>query len=327
MRDRCEVGTDSCRLAEPAAKSGGNGHSHGHDHAHAHGLSAHAHARLHDRRRLLFALGLSAVVFVAELVGGLWSHSLALISDAGHVLADMSGLLISLIAIFFAARPPTSRRTFGYHRLEILAAMVNGVILVGLAAVVVYAAIHRLGSPGHVHAEIMLPIAGAGLIANLAGAWVLHGAHTLNARSAYLHVLSDALSSVAVLIGGALIAWSPRFAIVDPILGLIIAAVVVAGAIRLLREGLDVLLEAVPRGLDVEAVRSGVREVPGVVDVHDLHIWCITSGLFALSAHIVVEDGTASDPLLRQVKDLLLKEHHIGHSTLQIESTSYDRPD
>ena len=327
MKDRCEASIDSCRLSDPAANGHGHGHSHHNGNDHDHGPSSHAHTRLHDRRRLLFTLGLSSMVFVAELVGGLWSHSLALVSDAGHVLADMSGLLISLIAIYFAARPATSRRTFGYHRLEILAAVVNGVVLVGLAAVVVYAALQRLGAPTHVHAEIMLPVAAGGLIANLAGAWLLHGAHTLNARSAYLHVLSDALSSVAVLVGGSLIAWSPRFAIVDPILGLIIAAVVVAGAIRLLREGLDVLLEAVPRGLDVEKVRSGVREVPGVVDVHDLHIWCITSGLLALSAHIVIEDGTASDPLLRQVKDFLLKEHHIGHSTLQIESTSYDRPD
>lgn len=320
MNDRCEAGDESCLPPQAPPPHDHKDHDHDHDHAHSH-----SHGRARDRRRLLFALGLSTTIFVAELIGGLASGSLALVSDAGHVFADMSGLLISLLALLFASRPPTARRTFGYHRLEILAAVVNGVILVGLAAIVVYAAIQRIGAPSHVDAEIMLPIAGIGLVANLVAAWLLHGAHTLNVRSAYLHVLSDALSSIAVLVGGTIIAFNPRLTIVDPILGLAIAAVVVAGALRLLREAVDVLLEAVPRGVDLEVVRDGVRQVPGIVDVHDLHIWCITSGLFALSAHIVIEDGTASDPLLRQVKDFLRKKHRIDHSTIQIESTAYDR--
>lgn len=267
------------------------------------------------------------MVFLAEIIGGLASGSLALVSDAGHVLADMSGLLISLMALFLAAKPATVRRTFGYHRLEILAAVANGVILLALAAVVVFEAIHRIGAPTQVRPGIMLPVAAAGLVANLTAAWLLHGAHTLNARSAYLHVLSDALSSLAVVVGGALIALNGRLTFIDPILGLLIAGIVVFGAFRLLREAIDILLEAVPRGVDLETVRSCVQGLPGIVDVHDLHIWTITSGLFAMSAHVVVDDVSACDDLLRRVKDVLKHEHRISHSTIQIESTAYDRPD
>src|SRR5262249_5589079 len=187
-----------------------------------------------DRRRLLATMGLSATIFVAELVGGLVSGSLALVSDAGHVLADMSGLAVSLLAILFAGRPPTARRTLGYHRLEIPAAVVNRAVLVGLAAVVLYEAVHRLGTPHAVRADIMLPVAGVGLVANLAGAWLLHGAETLNVRSAYLHVLSDAASSLAVVIGGVVLALRPEATLVDPILGIAIAIVVLIGALRLL---------------------------------------------------------------------------------------------
>jgi cobalt-zinc-cadmium efflux system protein len=346
VKDRCEAGDDSCLPEASGAKLGAgtpahahdhHGHDHGHDHDghdhhhhdhdHDHGPARHGELRASDRKRLLFALGLSCSIFVAELVGGLLSRSLALVSDAGHVLADMSGLFVSLVAITLASRPPTAKRTFGYHRLEILAALANGVVLVTLAALVVSAAVQRLGAPVEVHADIMLPVAGLGLVANTTGAWLLHGAHSLNARSAYLHVLSDALSSLAVLVGGAVIAIWPRLAFIDPLLGLLIAAVVVNGAVRLLREAVDVLLEAVPRGVDLEEVRARVRALPGIVDVHDLHIWTITSGLTALSAHVVVAEGTASDPLLRSVKSLLLREHKIGHSTIQVESTAYDQPD
>jgi cobalt-zinc-cadmium efflux system protein len=341
--DRCEVGKQSClpsqnhgdpeeplRPGVDCDLGGDHGHHHesGHAHGHSHGsLRSHADTRALDRKRLLLALGLAAVVFIAELVGGLASGSLALVSDAGHVLADMSGLLISLLALFFAARPATKRRTFGYHRLEILAAMVNGVILVALAAIVVYEAIHRIGAPTDVRSGIMLPVAAAGLVTNLIAAWFLHGSHSLNARSAYLHVLSDALSSMAVVIGGALIAFDKRLVAIDPILGLVIAGIVVFGAFRLLREAVDILLEAVPRDVDLEEVRSCVQGVPGIVDVHDLHIWTITSGFFALSAHVVVEDVGACDDLLRRVKDRLKRDHRIGHSTIQIESTGYDRLD
>jgi cobalt-zinc-cadmium efflux system protein len=302
-----------------------HGHAHAHDgHDHHHHDHDHEHGRAGDRRRLVLTLGLTGAVFVAELVGGLWSSSLALVSDAGHVFGDMSGLVVSLLAMLIAARPPTARRTFGYHRLEILAAVANGALLVGLAAVVFYEAVHRLGTPHEVRPEIMLPVAAVGLGANLGGAWLLHGAETLNVRSAYLHVLSDAASSLAVVVGAVVLWLRPGTTLLDPILGIAIAVVVLVGAVRLLREGVDVLLEAVPRGVDVEEVRAGVRGIAGVVDVHDLHIWTITSGLLALSAHLVVDhDVAGNDELLRRVKDLLRRQHRIAHSTLQIETTAY----
>jgi cobalt-zinc-cadmium efflux system protein len=240
----------------------------------------------------------------------------------------MSAQILSLLALLFAARPATARRSYGYHRLEILAALANGVILVVLAIGVGFAAYKRLTAPsaGDIHTDIMLPIAIVGLVANLAGAWLLHGAHTLNVRGAYLHVLSDTLASVAVVAGGIAIAVNPRLTFVDPILGIGIAVLVVVSAFRLLREAADVLLEAVPADIDMDEVRRDVEKVSGVEGVHDLHIWTITSGLHAMSAHIVVKDTRCCDDLLRRVKEMLVRQHAISHSTLQIESTAYDGP-
>ncbi len=320
--DRCEALAER----EHAHDHAGHNHPHhGHAHAHPH---AHAHARSTDRRRLIATLVLSGIILVAEVVGGVASGSLALISDAGHVFTDMSAQILSLLALLFASRPATPRRTYGYQRLEILAALANGVVLVALAGGVGYAAYERLSAPvaTPIDTGIMLPIAAIGLAANLAGVWLLHGAHTLNVRGAYLHVLSDTLASVAVVGGGIAIAIDPGLALVDPILGLVIAAIVVWSAVRLVREAVDILLEAVPANIDLERVRSDVEKVPGIENVHDLHIWTITSGLHALSAHIVVKDLAGSDDLLRHVKELLVREHQISHSTLQIESTSYDGP-
>jgi len=303
--------------------------------AHVHGTHVHEPTRAHDhhhdarrgdRRRLTLALGISAVVLVAELVGGLLSGSLALLSDAGHVLTDMSAQVLSLLALMFAARPADDRRTYGYFRLEILSAMANGIVLVGLSAAIIISSVRRFAAPPPVDAHLMLPIAVAGLIANLGAAWLLHGAHTLNVRGAYLHVLSDTMASVAVVVGGTLMLWRPNLYILDPILGTVLALLVLYTAFRLLREAVNVLLEAVPRHIDMELVRCDVRGIDGVEDVHDLHIWTITSGLYALSAHLVIRPGAEcdNDLLLRRVKELLHKNHHIAHSTLQIESSAYE---
>ncbi len=295
------------------------------DHDHAHHDHDHSAHRTSDRRRLVFALGLSGVVLVAEVIGGLVSGSLALLSDAGHVLTDMSSLVLSLLALVFAARPADARRTFGYHRLEILSALANGAVLVGLSTAIVVSSISRFSAPPPVDAKVMLPVAVGGLLANVAAIWLLHGAHSLNVRGAYLHVVSDTLSSVAVVAGGAFMLWRPGLYIIDPILGTILAALVLYTAFRLLREAANVLLEAAPHHLDVERVRGEVRALDGIEDVHDLHIWTITSGLYALSAHIVVRPGAEcdNDALLRRVKELLHKNHRIAHSTLQIESSEY----
>jgi cobalt-zinc-cadmium efflux system protein len=309
--DRCEV--IDPRTVHP---HGSAGHKH-HDHA---------HPRDTDKRRLLLAVGISAVVLVAEVIGGVLSGSIALLSDAGHMLTDLSAQILSLLALVFASRPADAKRTFGYYRLEILAALANGIVLVVLAIFVIVKAIGRIDDPHPVHAGIMLPVAVVGLIANLAGAWLLHGAHTLNVRGAYLHVLSDAMTSVVVIVGGVLMVWKGWY-VVDPILGVLIAGVVLLSAYRLLREATDVLLEAVPTGLDLEKVREDVRTVGGIEDVHDLHIWTITSGIHALSAHIVVSvDATvaSNDELLTRIKQVLLHRHQIAHSTLQIESTVYE---
>lgn len=320
--DRCEVVTDG-RIAFPHGKA----HAHdGRDHAHDHGHSHHTH-RDTDRRRLLLTLGITGAILVAEVVGGFLSGSLALLSDAGHVLTDLSAQLLSLLALVFAARPADKRRTYGYYRLEILSALANGAALLVLSGFILYSAVRRFSNPPEVHTGLMLIVASAGLVANLLAAWLLHGAHTLNVRGAYLHILSDTLASAAVVIGGAIMAWRGGLWIIDPILGVLIALIVVYGAIRLLREATDILLEAVPRGIDVEKVRNDVRALDGIEDVHDLHIWTITSNLYALSAHIVVKGGTlaaANDELLTRIKQVLLRNHRITHSTLQIESTDYE---
>lgn len=322
--DRCEA----AGLSLHDVHDDDDNHDHGHEGAHHHAHHGdHRSHRASDRKRLIATLALSGVILVAEIAGGVLSGSLALLSDAGHVLADMSAQVISLVALLIASRPPTTSKTYGFYRLEILAALLNGVVLLALAAWVIYTAAARLsaGVPGEVHAGLMLPVAVIGLIANLVGAWLLHGAHTLNARGAYLHVVSDALASVAVVGGGIAIAISPRLTFLDPILGIVIAGIVVVGAFRLLREATDVLLEGVPVGIDPDRVRHDVERMAGVSNVHDLHIWTITSGLHALSAHIVIEDGQGSDEVLCRIKELLARDHRISHSTLQIESLAYER--
>jgi cobalt-zinc-cadmium efflux system protein len=322
--DRCEVHHQD-QASQPAAARSHRGHGYGHEHHHHH--HGHGHARDLDRRRLIFALVISGAILLAEVIGGLAAHSLALLSDAGHVLTDMSAQILSLVALLLASRPADARRTYGYYRLEILAAVANGVLLLGLSGFVFYSAWQRIGTPAHVHADIMIPVAIAGLVANVVGAWLLRSAHTLNVRGAYLHILSDLGALLAVLVGAVLMAWKPRLSLIDPILGVLIGVLVVVGAIRLLREATDVLLEAVPSDIDLERVREDVRRLGGVEDVHDLHIWTITSGLHALSAHIVVSKEThigCNDELLTRVKELLLRRHRIAHSTLQIESTEYE---
>ncbi len=299
------------------------GHDHAHDHAHGHGGHAHAHGadREGERWKLAVTIGLTATILVAEVVGGVLTHSLALLSDAGHMFSDVVAQALSLAAVILAARPADSRRTYGWHRIEILAALINGLTLFPLAGGILWKGYLRLHSPVAVESGAMLIVAGVGLAANLAGMWLLHDLKSLNAKGAYLHILFDTLSSVAVMIAGAIMYKLNGAYWLDPSLSMLIGVLILYSAYRLVREAVDVLLETVPRNIDLAGVASAIDKTDGVSAVHDLHIWTITSGMYALSAHIVVLGHTeGNDELLNRVKQMLLREFKIAHTTLQLES-------
>lgn len=303
-----------------------HGSAPGHAHAHAHSVaSARArHERGRDAGRLVRALLLTGTIAIAELVGGLVSNSLSLLSDAGHMLVDVSALALSLLALFFALRPADPKKTYGYYRAEILSALVNGVVLLGMTGFIVFEALERLSRPEPVRLGPALIVSAVGLVANVVALLVLHPSHSLNVRGAYLHVLGDTLSSVGVLVGLGLM-WLTGWTRIDPLISLLIALIIVVGAVRLLRESVDVLLEAVPKHVDLEAVRAILAAVPEVRGVHDLHVWTISSGIYALSAHLVVDEPTVceNDRILTAVKHKLIEEFGIDHTTIQIESSAY----
>lgn len=310
-----------------------HGHAeHGHDHhGHSHGLprrptTQNPAQRARDRRRLIFALSITGFLFLCELVGGIYSHSLALVSDAGHMLSDLFAQGLALGALFLASRPADARRTFGWYRIEILAALANGILLGLLSGALMWQAWRRVGTPVEVHTGPMMIVAAAGLVANLVGAWLLHGSESLNVRGAYLHVLSDTVSSVAVLLGGAVMYFAHGLYFVDPVLSIFIGLFVLWGAVRLVREAVDILLETVPQELDRDRIVKAMGQVSGVVAVHDMHIWSITNGLHSLSAHVVVsgDDRERADELLRKLHQVLASEFHIEHSTLQLEPEGFD---
>jgi cobalt-zinc-cadmium efflux system protein len=303
----------------------GDGHGHEHEHEHDH-HAEHRAGRAEDRRKLALTIAIVSAIMLAELIGGWFAHSLALISDAGHMFSDVVAQALALAAMVLAARPADARRTYGWHRLEILAALGNGLTLVVLAGGIFWEGVVRLRAPVEVHAGLVSAIAGIGLGANLAGAWLLHDTRSLTAKGAYLHILGDALSSVAVLIGGAVMYFAHGLYWLDPILSMLIGLFVVYTAYRLMREAVDVLLETVPRGIDLAGVSHAMLGVDGVSGVHDLHIWTITSGLYALSAHVVVRDGHSheNDVLLNRVKEVLMRDFRIAHTTLQFESADYE---
>jgi cobalt-zinc-cadmium efflux system protein len=288
------------------------------------GLRSMDEGRARDTRRMTAALLLTCLIAVVEAVGGWLTHSLALLSDAGHMWTDVSALGLALLAAWFAARPANRKRTYGYVRLEILSALVNGVLLVAITIFIVVEALARLKHPAQVHLGPMAVVATIGLGANLLAMGFLHSGHSLNTRSAFLHVLGDALSSVGVLVGAAVMAFT-GWAWVDPAISLGISAVVVVGGWRVLREAVDVLLETVPPHVDVDGVERALGAIPRVCAVHDLHIWTVGSGMVALSAHLVVDEPSAceNDTILVAAKRALVERFGIDHSTLQIESQGY----
>jgi cation diffusion facilitator family transporter len=295
----------------------------GHGHAHTAGTAAGGH-----RRRLLIVLSLTLAVMAAEIVGGLLSGSLALLADAGHMATDAAGIALALGAVTLAQRPARGRRTFGWQRVEILAAVANGLLLLLVAGYVLVEAVRRIGEPPEIGSGLMLVVAAVGLVVNVGSLAVLHRGRdaSLNLRGAYLEVLADALGSVAVIVAAVVIlttGWTPA----DIVASVVIGCLVVPRAWHLLREALDVLLEAAPRGVDLASVRSHILGVDGVLGVHDLHAWTITSGQPVLSAHVVVTDEALAAGHGGRVLDALcecLGEHFdMAHCTFQLEAAAH----
>ena len=296
----------------------------GHDHNHTHGLTATGR----HRGRLIAVLAITLSVMLIQLVGSLLSGSLALLADAGHMLSDAAGVFIALMAAWIAALPASDLRTFGYQRAEVLAALANALILVVVAAVIFTEAIRRIGSAPEVHTDIMLYAAILGAAANLVSLLILRRAQqeSLNVRGAYLEVLGDLLGSFAVIAAALVIKFTGYLA-ADTIASVIIALMILPRAWHLLREVVDVLLEATPKGVEVSMIREHILSVAGVVAVHDIHIWTITSGVPVFSAHVVVEDEVLSakgaDQVLDKLTTCLGSHFDTEHCTFQLEPASH----
>lgn len=292
-----------------------------------HHAPPHRHRFQHNRRRLLLAFVSQLIFFVVELVGGLLTNSLALLADAGHMLSDVAALGLSLLALVYAARRPTPRKTYGYHRLEILAALVNGLILWAMAAYILFEAYGRFSHPPIIHSLPLLIIAGLGLLVNLFGVAMLYPAKDqgLNLRSAFLHLLADSLGSVAAIAAGLAIYlrgwyWS------DPLAGAIIAGLIIIGSWQLVWEAADILMEATPKHLDLAEVAQALEGYPGVREIHDLHVWSISSGLYALSVHVVLGDSQDRDCMTWELEELLARLFGLEHTTIQLEGPGYKNP-
>jgi len=288
-------------------------------------MDAHDHGRTtaaaRSRGALFTTLGLTVTFMLIEFAAGLWTGSLALVADAGHMLTDAGALALALFASWIAARPPTPAKTYGYYRAEILAALVNAVVLLAVAGVVLYEAWRRIVAPAPVLGVPMAMVAAVGLAVNVTGAWLLHrGAHeSLNVRAAYLEVLSDALSSLAVLVA-ATVVITTGLTVADPLASAAIALLIVPRTWGLLRQAVNVLLEGTPAHLELTEIEAAMTRVPGVRRVHDLHVWTLTSGREAMSAHVVVADVRESERLLEALHAVLHARFGIDHTTIQLET-------
>jgi cobalt-zinc-cadmium efflux system protein len=297
---------------------------HNHEHDHAHGLRRQSGEGKND---LLVALSITLLMMIAEAIGGLLSNSLALLSDAGHMLTDNFALLLSFFAMKFAAMPATEKRTFGFYRLEILAALINGIILVIISLYIIYQAYLRMINPQRVEGLLMLIVAVIGLAANIIGAVVLmkHSHSSLNIRGAYLHIVGDAFSSVGVVVAGVVILYTGWY-LIDPILSILISFVIIYGAWTLVKESVSILLESVPSHIDIETVATAISKVKGVREAYHIHVWTITSGVHAMSAHVLIDDQlvSRSRDVINDIKTLLAEKFKILHSTIQLECERCD---
>ncbi|MDE3053474.1 MAG: cation transporter [Gemmatimonadota bacterium] len=295
-------------------------HAHGPDdgHHHDHGLAA---GGSNGSGALRIALGLTLLLLVGESVGGYLSNSLALLADAGHVLTDAGALGLSLFVAWFCRQQGSAEKTYGYLRWEILAALINGATLLGISAWILIEAVLRLRTPEPVHGGLMLVVAVVGLAVNAIAALVLHPVHegSLNVRGAYLHVLGDLLASVGTVVAAVVIRYT-GWLDADPLASLLSTALIMRGAWSLVRESVDVLLESAPSNFPLAGVKARLEAIPGVENVHDLHVWTVTSGLVAASAHALVRDPHDHQRVLERAHDVL-HEMGIRHVTMQIERT------
>jgi cobalt-zinc-cadmium efflux system protein len=294
----------------------GTGHER---HSHQHGRSS------ESRRRLSIVMALTALYMFAEFFGGLWTGSLALLADAGHMLADVVALALALLAVWFSSRPATPSKTFGYYRLEILAALVNGAGLVFISFFIFYEAYSRWLAPPHVRSGAMIMVATGGLAVNLICARLLHHERhdDLNVRGAWLHIVGDALGSIGAMVAGALIAvfdWNAA----DPLISVFIGLLIVWSSWNLIRDATNVLLEGTPAHINLAAVEAAIMETEGVSNVHDLHIWTITSGREALSAHVIHAYSITPPVLLKELRDKLHDRFGVDHLTIQMETADFE---
>jgi cobalt-zinc-cadmium efflux system protein len=281
------------------------------------------HHHSHARDALKPALAITATFLVAEFIGALYTNSLTLLADSGHMLTDVAALSLSLAASWFSTRRATPQKTYGFYRVEILAALVNGVFLVLIALYIFYEAYHRLLNPPEVRAGWMLVVAVGGLGANLFSAYKLYGhhSHSLNVRGAFYHVLSDAigsagaiLASLAILFGG--------FTLADPLIGVVVGVLILSSSWALIRDAVDILLEGTPSHVNIVSLRNDLEKIEGVGSIHDLHVWTLTSGVVAMSCHAVVSGSRVNqNAMLSGIREVARERFHIDHTTVQVEET------
>ena len=285
----------------------------------------HHHRSSNNWRRLSVVLILTATYMVAELIGAWWTGSLALLADAGHMFTDVAALILALTAVWFGSRPATSKKTFGYYRLEIIAALVNGVALVVISLMIFYGAYERWLDPPIVRSGPMMGVAAGGLAVNLICAWILRGRHDvdLNIRGAWMHVMGDALGSVAAILAGACMSLFGWYA-ADAVFSVVISLLIIWASIRLIRESTNVLLEGTPAHINLAAVEDAILATDGVDNVHDLHVWTITSGRDALSAHVIHAHSISQPDLLRELRTKLHDRFGVDHLTIQMETPDFE---
>lgn len=289
----------------------------GHGHAHGGGQSAAGR----NKRNLIIVLGLTMTYLVAEVVGGFLTGSLALLADAGHMLTDVAGLALALLAIWFGERPATPERTFGYYRIEILAALTNAVVLIGISLFILYEAYERFRNPPEVQSAGMLIVAAIGLVVNIVGMLILRAGsqESLNMKGAYFEVLSDMVTSIGVIVAGVIMLAANGLYWVDPLISAGIGLFILPRTWALLKDAVGVLLEGTPSDVNIADLREKIGMLEGVAGVHDLHVWSLTSGVNAMSCHAVLADNAQHDDILARVNDYVTKNFKINHVTVQTE--------